>query len=106
MKLPKHMTIILKKMCELVGADFDKVNFKDPFWFDTYEWTEEEEQVFKDWLREYLKNNIEARRELMKWPAKKKDYLDRIIAEFCLMWSWRYKQENKYDGHGYPQDKE
>jgi len=50
----KHLNIILIKMCEMVGADFSKMDFKKQNWFHQFEWTEDSENEFKKWLISYL----------------------------------------------------
>ena len=90
-KFGKHFEIIMKKMCELNNVDYYKVNFHNDEWYTAYTWTEEEEQVFRDWLFNYMKDNVEARKELMRINSKSKKNLEIFISEFCLMWSWSYK---------------
>ena len=57
---PKHSAIILKEMCRRVGLtgkaykDFD---FTKSHWFSEYEWTEEEEDKFTDWLADFLEQH-------------------------------------------------
>ena len=38
MKDIKYLDTILKKQCEMVGADFSKMNFKKERWFWDYTW--------------------------------------------------------------------
>ena len=74
-EMGKHLIHILVQMCQRVGADFDRIDFKKDFWFHEYMWTEEQEESFVDWMTEYLYNNLEARREIMNfysWKTKKR----------------------------------
>ena len=52
-KLSEDTEYILKKMCEVVGADFAKVKFKSSNWYLKHTWTEEEQQDFIDWLAKF-----------------------------------------------------
>ena len=43
-KFGKHLTVVLKKMCKMVKADLEKINFKKENWFWDYTWTEKEQE--------------------------------------------------------------
>lgn len=87
--MTKHLEIILKKMCKMVGANFDKIDFKEQNWFQKYSWTEKQQEEFKQWFITYLKSDKEAREELMCFPSKSKRELDKVWDEFNLNWGWR-----------------
>jgi hypothetical protein len=68
-EFPKHLTIILKEMCQRVGADFNKIDFKKKDWQETYQWTEKKQEDFKRWLIDYLYKNKEAIKEFCRYPS-------------------------------------
>ena len=82
---------ILKKMCEYVGADYDKIDFKKKLWFMEYEWSEEQEQEFIDWLTDYLYKNTEPRQHMMAFPMKNKKQCQLAANEFVSNYGWKTK---------------
>jgi hypothetical protein len=87
----KHIDIILNKMCEILGADFSKMDFKKENWFRTYEWTEDSENDFKKWLISHLLENKEARDEIMEWPTKDKKNIEKAVNDFIFNYGWKTK---------------
>ena len=87
----KHLKVILKKMCQIVGADFDLMDFEQKDWYFGYSWTVSEEKMFREWLKNYLKKNKEARNELMNWPSKKEKALEDVAGWFVFNYGWKYK---------------
>lgn len=90
-----HLKAIIKEMCKRVKAQFSKIDFKKKNWFMKYEWTEEKQEDFKNWLKNYLKNNSEARREIMEHPTSNNKIIERTINEFCLNYCWKTKRNVK-----------
>lgn len=86
----KYLKIILLKQCEIVGADYNKIDFKKENWYWDYQWTKEQEQEFKLWLIDYIKNNKEARNELMSIPSVNKKFLEKFANEFIMNYGWKY----------------
>ena len=68
----EHLAVILTEMCDRVGAPTKAMWFKgeerhpnyDNKWYTRYTWTNEEQEEFINWTAEYLRNNLEARKEL------------------------------------------
>lgn len=80
-------------MCKSVGADFDRIDFKDKddnLWFQQYSWTQKESDAFGEWFKGYLKKNKEARREFMRWPSTKVRDLEKLWQEVSLQWGWKF----------------
>ena len=88
----KYLKIILIKQCKSVGADYDKINFKKNDWYWDYEWTQDKEQEFKLWLIDYIKNNKEARNDLMSIPSTNKKFLEKFADQFILNYGWKIKE--------------
>lgn len=89
-----YLSYILKEMCKKVGADFNKINFKEEGWFSEYEWTIEEEAEFIKWMIDYLYRTTDARKELLKFNTKNKKLLERTVKGFILNYGWKYKKDN------------
>ena len=87
----KHIETILKKQCELVGADYDKIDFKKNNWWMEYEWDEDTRNEFLAWMRDYLYENKEARQEIMMFTRKNKKNCLRAAQEWDFMYGWKMK---------------
>jgi hypothetical protein len=89
----KHLEIILKKMCEMVEADYSLIDFKEEGWFTKYTWTLEREKEFKVWLQNYLKDNKEVRQALLSYPILRKSNYSKAVDEFCFNYGWKYEKD-------------
>jgi len=89
----KYTQRVIEKMCKVVGADINKINFKKKEWFTKHSWTEEEQDEFTKWLSKYLYNNREAREELMACPIKCKRSTDGVARMFMLNYGWKFKEK-------------
>ena len=87
-----YLIQILKRMCSIVGANYDEIDFSIPGWYTKYEWTKEQEQDFIDWLTEYLYSNTKARRSLMTISRKNKKLARQAAEQFVFMFGWKTKQ--------------
>jgi len=81
--------VILKKMCEFVGCDFESIDFKSDQWYLLHEWTEEQQDLFITWLSEYMRNSSKARKELMSLPSSSKKDTRRFAEYFVGMYGWK-----------------
>ena len=96
--MEKGLEIILREMCRRVGADFEKINFKEKGWFKNYSWSIDSEKAFKEWLITSLLENKETRKALLGTTAKltKRKAKD-AAAFFVFNYGWRYLQTNEND---------
>jgi len=85
----KHTQKIMTKMCEVVGANVEEIDFKSALWFTRYNWSEKDQENFTNWLSEYLMNSGEARRELMAIPKKSKRMTDGVARNFVFNYGWK-----------------
>ena len=87
----EHMTIILKEMCNRVGADYNKLPLEDheSFWFTYYTWSKEQEKDYENWLANYMYNTTKARRELMSFPWKTKKQCRKFAEQFVSWYGWK-----------------
>ena len=93
-KLPENLEFIIKEMFKRVGADYDSADLEDPDWFRKHTWTKEEQEQFSLWLKQYLKNNKEAREELMKVPTANKRHIDKFVNMFVFNYGWMLKEDD------------
>jgi len=83
---------VLREMCRRVGARYEGIDFSDPTWFYKYEWTQEEEEDFANWLTKELISNPQLRNDLMKYPTSQRRYLRRFAEVFTANYGWRLKE--------------
>ena len=88
----KHLEIILKEMCKRVGANYNDIDFKDKEWYTRHEWLEEEQEDFHKWLVDYLYNNTEARKEILRYPRKNKKLINKAVTWFLFDYGWKLKK--------------
>jgi len=86
----KYLTEVFTKMCSIVGADYDSIDFSADGWYSKYEWTDEQEKEFEKWMIEFLYTNNEARRELFGCRKVKKA-IKPWVGMFLLSYGWKTK---------------
>jgi len=91
--MDKYLEKILKKMCKMVGADYDAIDFKSSNWFLTHSWTKKKQDSFRQWFIDYLSDNGEARKILMRFPKKDKKWVELAVDNFIFQYGW--KEEDK-----------
>ena len=92
-KFGSHVEIILKKMCEYVNVNYDDLDFhndEDPYYWK-HMWTKRQEEDFRKWMADYLYNNTEARKEVMKFPIKRKKSCEGVANFFVFNHGWKLK---------------
>ena len=87
----KHAEIVLRNMCKFVDADYDSIDFTHPTWFWTYQWDNKTQDTFISWLTDYLYNDKDARKELMRHPRKKRKECERAAVFFVWNYGWKLK---------------
>ena len=90
--MSNNLEKVMKKMCQMVGADFTKMDFKKSNWFWDYEWSEKKEQKFMDWLAKFMLDDKDTRLEFMAFPSKNKKEIGRFVSQFCMNYSWKIKK--------------
>jgi len=83
----KELDQILSKMFKVVGASFKSIkeSCKGKNWFMKYTWTNEQEELFEKWLKEFLMKKLQmpakVAREYAKW--------------FTFDYGWKYSEKLK-----------
>jgi len=88
-----HQQVILKKMFEVVGLE--EVDTSEEGWYLKHTWTQEQRAEFSEWMQEYLKQNRDARTELMRRPVKNKETIARVIKEYIANYGWADKKTTR-----------
>jgi hypothetical protein len=87
----EHMQVILRKICEVVGADVEKINFWGHNWYYEHEWTVEQQEDYEKWMADYLYNNNGARKEIMAFARKNKKRCKDVAHHFACWYGWKTK---------------
>ena len=87
----KHLNIILSKMHDVIGVEWD--NKLETFDYGTHSWDYYKENEFKFWMIRYLRDNKEAREEIMRQPVNELDTIKGTVGEFIF--NYGCKSENK-----------
>jgi len=86
----KHLKKILEEMCRRVGANYSVVNSSED-WYLKYSWTKSQENDFRNWLFNYLKNNKEARKSFGLLSDDKE--IEKFVDMFIFQYGWTDKKE-------------
>lgn len=89
-KMNKSLITVLKKMCNIVNADFNKIDFKKDRWYHEYSWTEKEEKNFRKWLSKFIYDNKKAREDLTHCRKNQKD-IKIFVNIFLFNYGWKTK---------------
>lgn len=87
---------ILKKMCEMVGVPYEKMDFKKERWFHEHSWTSEQQAEFKTWLTKYMFDNQDARVAL-SYCRKDMTSCQKFADMFVFNYGWRTKRDGQAD---------
>jgi hypothetical protein len=90
-----HMQKLLRKMCEMVNTDVNKINFMEPSWYMKNSWTDEQQKEYEDWMADYLYNTTSARKEIMSFPRKNKKRCRDVAHHFAMWYGWKTEKPGK-----------
>ncbi len=82
-----YLKIILQEMCSRVDADFNSIDFKKPDWYSKYYWTHSEQEQFRLWLIDYLKDK-KVIKELTNISITNLKVREKVANEFVFMYGW------------------
>jgi FKBP-type peptidyl-prolyl cis-trans isomerase (trigger factor) len=83
-----HLRIILQKMFENTSIEYSDEYVQSDNWYLNYQWTEEQEQEFINWLANYLSENADAREELLYSKVKSKKMCGLAAKQFVTFFGW------------------
>jgi len=90
----ESLIYVLKKMCSYVNVKYEDIDFKKDNWYWEYEWTQEQEQDFIEWLSNEIKTNNKIRKDMSSLsyrPSKKRS--NTFATHFNMMFGWKTKQK-------------
>ena len=94
----KFWEMYFKKICFIVMADYDKINFYNDDWYNKYSWNAKQEEEAIDWLFLFLtdKNN----RYLIPFVTGKKKTSDKklrsFVEEFVFNFGWNCIEDSAH----------
>tara|TARA_B100001123_G_C15051687_1_gene923840 strand:+ start:628 stop:927 length:300 start_codon:yes stop_codon:yes gene_type:complete len=91
MKTAFHLENIFAVQCRLVGADYNSVDRTKQDWYLEYQWDEETEKQFEDWMTDYLHKLPKAQLELYNRKYMRKDECREAVKMFLLSYGWKMK---------------
>jgi len=86
--MSEQIQAIIKKQCEVVGADPHSIDFKSNDWFLKYEWTEKQEADFIKWLTEHLKDK-KTMLQLSQITSTKLSFRKKIANAWVFNYGWK-----------------
>ena len=86
-----HLENIFAVQCRLVGANYNEVDRTKKDWYLEYQWDEETEKQFKDWMVDYLHKLPKAQLELYGRKYMKIDECRKAVMMFILSYGWKTK---------------
>lgn len=90
--MEEYLKIILKEMCNRVGAPYEEMDFHESFWFTKYRWTTQQEDDFVKWLTDLLYNNKDIRKAFFQNNIRTKTHCKRGAKAFVFNYGWSYTQ--------------
>lgn len=85
------LSIVLKKMCEFAGVNYDEVDFSKECWYEDYCWSEAKQENFRIWLNHELVENVNLRDSIMERPTRNPKIIAKFVDWFILDYGWRVK---------------
>lgn len=89
--MDKYLRQILIRMCKVVGADYNDIDFKKQDWFLQYKWSIKKEAIFRQWFINFLLKNKKARYELLTFKTKDKILVEEAVDAFIFNYGWKYE---------------
>jgi len=86
-----NLKTIMEKMCFYAEVDYEKVDFSAKDWMLKYTWTQEQSDNFEKWLSKFLRDNINAQRELFEMTIKTKRLLQLAVNQFVAFYTFKIK---------------
>ena len=87
-----HLENIFAVQCRLVGADYNKVDRTKEKWYLEYEWDQEVDTRFRDWVADYIHKLPEAQWELYERRYMRKEDCVKAADMFLLNYGWKLKR--------------
>ena len=85
---------VLKKMCKIVNADPNTIDFGENNWYYKYSWSKTQENEFKEWFYNFLKKpkNYSEIYEGSVLYGGRKYFDEKIYPFFMLQYGWKTRE--------------
>jgi hypothetical protein len=84
---------IMAEMFKRVNAEYDSEFIMQDFWFTKYEWTLEEQESFRIWFYEQLRNNTSLRNFILQSKYCDSKTINKVSYEFIFNYGWKIKED-------------
>lgn len=85
---------VFEKMCTYVNVNIEDIDFQDNNWYENYEWTENQQKDFTQWLAYQFRNNNNVRKDVTKLSYRPSKIRAESTANwFILYCGWKLKKE-------------
>ena len=81
-KVDKIVKTALEEMFKRVGREYDPIKKYSDGWYAETEWSEEEQDDFRDWLVALCRKELRMRKKKAEYEA----------AMFILNWGWKTRR--------------
>jgi len=89
----QYLKEVLMKQCEFAKVKFEDVDFDSETWFYDTTCTIDQSNEFGEWVKNYLKTDSKARKQLMAYPNKSKRAIEKWLTWYNLMYGFRIKED-------------
>ena len=90
--MTESLKFILEKMCSYVDVNFEDIDYTEDNWYWEYEWTQEDEADFIEWLANEIKTNNKVRKEVSNLPYRPSmKKASAFASHFNMMFGWKTK---------------
>lgn len=83
---------VMTKMFSYVGATYEEGSCKEPGWYLKYEWTEEQEEDFRQWFIATYKANPRKFNAMYGRPAEEDSRIEESAGWFIIYNGWKTKK--------------
>ena len=89
----KHLAKILEKLFEMVGDTFVVDKVTHPRWFLKHSWSKKEQDLFREWMLNYLRENKSAREEILANPNMRSKRVAKAVDFFIMSYGWKLRDD-------------
>jgi len=87
-----HLENIFAVMCRVIEVDYNTIDRTKDRWYSEYEWSEDVEDKFKEWMIDYIHKIPEAQRELYDKAYMRRSDCELAVSMFLLNYGWKTKR--------------
>jgi hypothetical protein len=87
-KFGPGLTKVLTMMCEAVGVKLEDIDFNNPEWYMEHEWTEEQQEEFREKLLQKITKNPKEYEDVIP-PRYSNNSRKMQVELFILSYGWK-----------------